>query len=75
MPKYIVRLWVDIEVKANHPLAAKEVAKKCKVGVDQEVYDIQTAEIWEKGGGTIRCTCIGEHVGPTCPFHGVAHGS
>jgi len=78
MSEYIVRLWVDIHVEAKTPREAKAIAehRDCKVTVEpQEIYDIQVADIWTRGGDKIMCTCIGSHKGIMCPFHGAIHTS
>jgi hypothetical protein len=48
MHKYIVRLWVDIEVFAETQNEAKEIAKKVPVEVkDADIYDTQVANVYE----------------------------
>jgi hypothetical protein len=47
--KFIVRLWVDLEVEAETKKAAKEIANRVPVEVKTvPVYDMQVAEVYER---------------------------
>lgn len=50
MPKYVVRLWVDIEVEAEDEAAAKRVGRDASVEVGEPVYDIQVANVYVVDG-------------------------
>lgn len=53
MKEFIVRLWVDVVIKAESSGEAMAAAKSntrvpCTVGGEAEVYDIQVADIRER---------------------------
>jgi hypothetical protein len=50
MPKFVVRLWLDLEVEAESEVAAREVGRKVGIEIDgykgAEVYDTQVGDCW-----------------------------
>lgn len=54
MPKFVTRLWVDIELEANSKEEAIKITHKVPVTVGNqdlgiEVYDIQVSgQVWER---------------------------
>lgn len=55
--RYVVRLWVDVEVTADTEADAKKAADKARVdvqGVD-DVYQVQTEKVWRKDGEMLPC--------------------
>lgn len=53
--KFIVRVWVDIEVSADSREEASKIVKKTPIAVKgQNIYDTQlSGQVWPKGGN--RC--------------------
>ena len=60
MPKYIGRIWVDVEIVAKSLEEAREVAKSVtnnigfeKTPVDAEIYDVQFERFFTEDGQPI----------------------
>lgn len=52
MKTYIVRTWVDLKIKAESAYEAKELSNETKIEVKETdkvvLYDMQTADVWER---------------------------
>lgn len=70
--KYIVRLWVDIEVNAESPAQAKAITDKAEVHVAPgPVYEIQTSgDMWDSDGNKVKvepfCNACQQHHPCSC---------
>lgn len=59
MNKYVVRLWLDIEIESKNKEECKEIADSLGIelvarrGVEVNIYQIQTEKIWRKNGEMI----------------------